>query len=86
MFALAHKQGDILREGWQNLLVCILQLLKGKMLPVVLTEVRRQLITNSFCIERLTGLQLVTNSFCIERLTGPKLVTNSFCIESLACL
>ncbi|XP_057309577.1 Golgi-specific brefeldin A-resistance guanine nucleotide exchange factor 1-like [Hydractinia symbiolongicarpus] len=39
VFALAHKQGDILREGWQNLLVCMLQLLKGKMLPKVLTEV-----------------------------------------------
>jgi len=39
VFSLAHKQGDILREGWQNLLVCILQLLKGKLLPPVLTEV-----------------------------------------------
>ena len=39
VFALAHKQGDILREGWQNLIVCILQLLKAKLLPPALTEV-----------------------------------------------
>ena len=39
-FALAHKYGDILQEGWHNLLICMLQLLKGKMLPTCLTEVR----------------------------------------------
>uniref|UniRef100_A0A7M5X4G9 SEC7 domain-containing protein n=1 Tax=Clytia hemisphaerica TaxID=252671 RepID=A0A7M5X4G9_9CNID len=38
-FALAHKYGDILHEGWHNLLICLLQLLKGKMLPTSLTEV-----------------------------------------------
>ena len=38
-FSLAHKHGDILREGWQNLLVCMLQLFKTKLLPKVLTEV-----------------------------------------------
>lgn len=38
-FSLAHKQGDIVREGWNNLLVCIRQLLKAKMLPTSLTEV-----------------------------------------------
>eukprot|EP00794_Sanderia_malayensis_P012101 gene12101-13351_t len=38
-FSLAHRHGDILREGWQNLLVCILQLFKTKLLPTVLTEV-----------------------------------------------
>eukprot|EP00795_Rhopilema_esculentum_P008272 gene8272-14228_t len=39
VFSLAHKHGDILREGWQNLLVCMLQLFKTKLLPKVLTEV-----------------------------------------------
>jgi len=38
-FSLAHKHGDILREGWQNLLVCIMQLFKTKLLPKLLTEV-----------------------------------------------
>ncbi|XP_065652483.1 Golgi-specific brefeldin A-resistance guanine nucleotide exchange factor 1 isoform X4 [Hydra vulgaris] len=39
VFVLAHKQGDMLREGWQNLLVCLMQLFKGKLLPPSLTEV-----------------------------------------------
>lgn len=38
-FSLAHKHGDILREGWQNLLVCMMQLFKTKLLPKMLTEV-----------------------------------------------
>ena len=38
-FSLAHKHGDILREGWQNLLVCMMQLFKTKLLPKILTEV-----------------------------------------------
>lgn len=38
-FSLAHKQGDIIRDGWQNLLICIRQLLKAKLLPTSLTEV-----------------------------------------------
>lgn len=38
-FALSHKYGDILHEGWHNLLICMLQLLKAKLLPASLTEV-----------------------------------------------
>ena len=43
-FSLAHKHGDILREGWQNLLVCMLQLFKTKLLPKVLTEVSQDML------------------------------------------
>ena len=35
---MAHKHGDILREGWKNLLDCIFQLYKTKLLPAVLIE------------------------------------------------
>ncbi|CAG0916827.1 unnamed protein product [Notodromas monacha] len=38
VFALAHKHGDILREGWKNLLECILHLFKAKALPKCLIE------------------------------------------------
>ena len=38
VFSLAHKHGDILREGWKNLLDCIYQLYKTKLLPSVLVE------------------------------------------------
>eukprot|EP00116_Pleurobrachia_bachei_P008428 sb/3468690/ len=33
MFALAHTHGDILREGWKNILECILQLYKANLMP-----------------------------------------------------
>uniref|UniRef100_T1IU23 SEC7 domain-containing protein n=1 Tax=Strigamia maritima TaxID=126957 RepID=T1IU23_STRMM len=38
VFNLAHRHGDILREGWKNLLDCLLQLLKAKLLPKELVE------------------------------------------------
>jgi brefeldin A-resistance guanine nucleotide exchange factor 1 len=33
LFTLAHRHGDILREGWKNLLDCLLHLFKAKLLP-----------------------------------------------------
>ena len=42
MFALADRHGDILREGWQNILDCMLQLYRAKMLPTPMVEVRLQ--------------------------------------------
>ncbi|CAH1795724.1 unnamed protein product, partial [Owenia fusiformis] len=39
VFALAHRHGDILREGWKNILECMLQLYKAKLLPKLLVEV-----------------------------------------------
>ncbi|XP_022240117.1 Golgi-specific brefeldin A-resistance guanine nucleotide exchange factor 1-like isoform X2 [Limulus polyphemus] len=38
VFNLAHRHGDILREGWKNLLDCILQLYRAKLLPQVMVE------------------------------------------------
>ncbi|XP_054719595.1 Golgi-specific brefeldin A-resistance guanine nucleotide exchange factor 1-like [Uloborus diversus] len=38
MFRLAHHHGDILREGWKNILDCVLQLYKASLLPKELTE------------------------------------------------
>lgn len=40
VFNLAHRHGDILREGWKNLLDCVLQLFKAKLLPKSMVEVR----------------------------------------------
>ncbi len=40
MFSLAHRHGDILREGWKNILDCLLTLFKAKLLPDCLVEVR----------------------------------------------
>ncbi|XP_047109298.1 Golgi-specific brefeldin A-resistance guanine nucleotide exchange factor 1 isoform X1 [Schistocerca piceifrons] len=38
VFNLAHRHGDILREGWKNVLDCILQLYRCKLLPKALVE------------------------------------------------
>ena len=39
LFALAHRHGDILREGWKNIMDCMLQLFKAKLLPKSMIEV-----------------------------------------------
>lgn len=38
VFGLAQRHGDILRHGWANVLECLLQLYKCKLLPKALTE------------------------------------------------
>ena len=38
-FSLAHRHGDILREGWKNILDCLLTLFKAKLLPDALVQV-----------------------------------------------
>lgn len=38
VFTLAHRHGDILREGWKNVLDCLLQLYRCKLLPKALVE------------------------------------------------
>ncbi|VDM50944.1 unnamed protein product [Toxocara canis] len=39
MFQLVHTHGDILREGWKNILDCVLHLFRVRLLPSALTEV-----------------------------------------------
>ncbi|KAK3091515.1 hypothetical protein FSP39_020408 [Pinctada imbricata] len=39
VFGLAHRHGDILREGWKNIMDCMLQLYRAKLLPKGLIEV-----------------------------------------------
>ncbi|XP_066304243.1 Golgi-specific brefeldin A-resistance guanine nucleotide exchange factor 1-like isoform X1 [Branchiostoma lanceolatum] len=39
VFALAHRHGDILREGWKNILDCMLQLYRAKLMPKAMIEV-----------------------------------------------
>lgn len=41
VFGLAHRHGDILREGWKNILDCMLQLFRAKLLPTSLIEVQK---------------------------------------------
>ena len=38
VFQLVHNHGDILRDGWKNILDCIIQLYKAKLLPKILVE------------------------------------------------
>ena len=40
VFGLAHRHGDILAEGWKNLLDCMLQLYRAKLLPIEMIEVQ----------------------------------------------
>lgn len=39
MFGLAHRHGDILREGWRNILDCLVSLFKAQLLPEILIRV-----------------------------------------------
>lgn len=39
VFGLAHRHGDILREGWKNIVDCMLQLFRANLLPSVFIEV-----------------------------------------------
>lgn len=39
LFMLAHRHGNILREGWKNILDCLVVLYKAKLLPESLVEV-----------------------------------------------
>ena len=43
-FSLAHTHGDILREGWKNILECILQLYKANLMPNSLYQVQLFLV------------------------------------------
>ncbi|CAJ0942083.1 unnamed protein product, partial [Mesorhabditis belari] len=38
-FELVHNHGDILREGWKNVIECLIQLFRARLLPPELTEV-----------------------------------------------
>ena len=39
VFGLAHRHSDILHEGWKNILDCMLQLYRAKLLAEVLVRV-----------------------------------------------
>nr|XP_015202262.1 PREDICTED: Golgi-specific brefeldin A-resistance guanine nucleotide exchange factor 1 isoform X1 [Lepisosteus oculatus] len=39
VFNLAHRHGDILREGWKNIMDSMLQLFRAELLPKVMVEV-----------------------------------------------
>ncbi|OQV24456.1 Golgi-specific brefeldin A-resistance guanine nucleotide exchange factor 1 [Hypsibius exemplaris] len=38
VFSLAHRHGDILREGWKNIVECIVQLFRARLLPEDFTQ------------------------------------------------
>eukprot|EP00731_Ephydatia_muelleri_P005742 Em0002g1918a len=38
LFSLAHRHGNILREGWKNMLDCLIVLYKAKLLPESMVE------------------------------------------------
>lgn len=39
VFYLAHRHGDILREGWKNIMEAMLQLFRAQLLPKAMVEV-----------------------------------------------
>ena len=39
VFSLAHRHGDMLREGWKNILDCMMTLYRARLLPHTFTEV-----------------------------------------------
>lgn len=40
VFDLAHQHGNILREGWKNIMDSMLQLFRAELLPKAMVEVR----------------------------------------------
>jgi len=40
VFDLAHRHGNILREGWKNIMDAMLQLFRAELLPKAMVEVR----------------------------------------------
>uniref|UniRef100_A0A8B9ZHN1 Golgi-specific brefeldin A-resistance guanine nucleotide exchange factor 1 n=1 Tax=Anas platyrhynchos TaxID=8839 RepID=A0A8B9ZHN1_ANAPL len=48
VFHLAHRHGDILREGWKNIMEAMLQLFRAELLPKAMVEV---IIASSWVIE-----------------------------------
>jgi golgi-specific brefeldin A-resistance guanine nucleotide exchange factor 1 len=39
VFEISHLHGDVLRDGWKNILECLIHLYKAKLLPNDLVEV-----------------------------------------------
>uniref|UniRef100_A0A8R1Y720 SEC7 domain-containing protein n=1 Tax=Onchocerca volvulus TaxID=6282 RepID=A0A8R1Y720_ONCVO len=62
MFQLVHAHGDILREGWKNVLDSILRLFYARLLPTAITEVE-DFVDNKGWVS-------------IQRAPPPKLLTN----------
>jgi brefeldin A-resistance guanine nucleotide exchange factor 1 len=50
VFQLTHSHGDMLRDGWKNILDCVIQLYKAKLLPRILLEVREERLILVFCL------------------------------------
>lgn len=42
VFELAHRHGNILREGWKNIMDSMLQLFRSELLPKAMLEVSAQ--------------------------------------------
>ncbi|KAK2500287.1 hypothetical protein MC885_017585 [Smutsia gigantea] len=53
VFYLAHRHGDILREGWKNIMEALLQLFRAKLLPKAMMEVEDFVDPNGkICLQR----------------------------------
>lgn len=53
-FHLAHQHGDILREGWKNIMDAMLQLFRAELLPKSMVEVRE-----GFCLKFIVPASVV---------------------------
>ncbi|XP_065602290.1 Golgi-specific brefeldin A-resistance guanine nucleotide exchange factor 1 isoform X1 [Cyrtonyx montezumae] len=53
VFHLAHRHGDILREGWKNIMEALLQLFRAELLPKAMVEVEDFVDPNGkICLQR----------------------------------
>ncbi|XP_026566755.1 Golgi-specific brefeldin A-resistance guanine nucleotide exchange factor 1 isoform X1 [Pseudonaja textilis] len=53
VFHLAHRHGDILREGWKNIMEAMLQLFRAELLPKTMVEVEDFVDPNGkICLQR----------------------------------
>jgi len=67
MFGLAHRHSDILHDGWKNILDCMLQLFRAKLLAEVLVMVCPVLWNDLLFYEVTSQTSLCQNSLLQKR-------------------
>lgn len=94
VFSLAHRHGDILREGWKNIMDSMLQLFRAELLPKSMVEVRlnncNSCIEESkrICCRRLSCWWVVfmVKMLCLDHAILPPTVKERFCMSLMSHL
>lgn len=64
MFDLAHRHGNILREGWKNIMESMLQLFRAQLLPKAMVEVSTFLVNSKPSFHSVSSVRTPSQSVC----------------------